>query len=224
DADGDGIDNGMDTCPFTPNLSDPFKASGPGTGDEDNDGIDDACDPDTTGAGASCPGGLTDCDGDLYLNRGDNCPQVANADNADADRDSIGDACDTEGNGPSVADGTPEEVTLQAAVSITGAAATATAAATGTATAAATGTATAAATKTATAAVTKTATATPKASPTATPKASPTASPTAAAAPGGAGLLEEDEGFPWAIVLIVAAAVVLLGGVGTAVLMRGRRP
>jgi len=227
DADGDGIANGMDTCPFVANLSDPTKPSGPGTGDEDNDGIDDACDPDTTGAGATCPGGLTDCDGDLYLNRGDNCPLVANADNADADRDGIGDVCDTEGNGPNSPDGTEEEVTLTSVVSITGAPPAETATAAATATPAVTATATAAVTGTPTAVATKTPTATPKASPTATPKPSPTPAATATAAGlGGGGLVgEEGGGFPvWAIGLIVAAAVVLVGGVGAAVLMRGRRP
>ena len=42
DADGDGIENDLDTCPFDVNEGDPRVA---GDGDPDNDGLDSACDP-----------------------------------------------------------------------------------------------------------------------------------------------------------------------------------
>jgi uncharacterized repeat protein (TIGR01451 family) len=107
DADVDCIENDLDTCPFDVNAGDPRVA---GSGDPDNDGIDDACDPEPEVAN-------TDADDDVYLNRGDNCPLVANPDNADADGDGIGDACDLD---PDTPDGVPIEVTLEVDVDIGG--------------------------------------------------------------------------------------------------------
>jgi hypothetical protein len=207
DADDDGIENGLDTCPFDKDT---------GT-DTDSDGIDDVCDPEPTVAN-------TDQDDDLYMNRGDTCPLVANGadqDNQkDTDTDGIGDLCDTTGNGPTVPDGTPVKTENTADVEITGGAAAASptaAAASPTAAApsptAAPGTAVASPTKAATAA----------ASPTKTAVASPvaTAQPPQ---PGGGGLLEGDEGFPtWAFFVIGVAAVLLLGSLGTAVTVTRRR-
>ena len=43
-----------------------------------------------------------DDDGDGALNTADNCPTIANANQADADRDGAGDACDSKPNGPDV--------------------------------------------------------------------------------------------------------------------------
>jgi hypothetical protein len=43
-----------------------------------------------------------DDDGDGVLNTADNCPTVANANQADADRDGAGDSCDSTPNGPDV--------------------------------------------------------------------------------------------------------------------------
>lgn len=57
-----------------------------GGGDVDGDLLPDACDP--------------DIDGDGVLNALDNCPTVANADQADIDGDNVGDACASEGSGP----------------------------------------------------------------------------------------------------------------------------
>jgi hypothetical protein len=108
DADGDNIENDLDTCPFTVNEGDPRVA---GSGDPDNDGIDNVCDPTPDEAN-------TDHDGDVYLNRGDNCPLVNNPDNADSDGDRIGDACDTEGNGPDTPDGDPIDAWLEVVVTI----------------------------------------------------------------------------------------------------------
>jgi Thrombospondin type 3 repeat len=96
DADGDGIENSLDTCAYTPNVGDPRIA---GSGDLDNDGLDAACDPNDNAS----TGTNSDQDGDGYLNRGDNCPLVANGQNEanvpgvgnqkDTDLVSIGDAC-----------------------------------------------------------------------------------------------------------------------------------
>jgi len=107
DADGDGIENDLDTCPFTVNEGDVRIA---GDGDSDNDGLDNACDPEPDVAN-------TDQDDDVYLNRGDNCPLVSNPDNADSDGDRIGDACDPN---PNTVDGEGPEVTVTETVTITG--------------------------------------------------------------------------------------------------------
>ena len=204
DADDDNIQNDLDTCPFDKN-----------TGvDTDNDGIDDVCDPTPNDAK------MGDEDSDGFLNRGDDCPSVANADQADKDADYIGDVCDTVGaggigQGPDVADGTPLTVAVDAPVEITGGAAA----------------------ESPTAAAPEesptTLIATPAASPTKTAVASPTktvvASPTtvATAVPattGGGGLLQDEEGFPtWAFFLIGVAAVLLLASLGTAVTVTRRR-
>jgi hypothetical protein len=121
DADNDGIENFLDTCPFdgNPDNFDPRSLSSPGDDDEyppgspSPDGIPNVCDP--TPDSNNPP---NDADGDLYLNRGDNCPLVANgvapgpdqipgtdddviigSDNQkDSDRDLIGDACDPHPN------------------------------------------------------------------------------------------------------------------------------
>ena len=84
DADSDGIDNGLDTCPHIQNAGDPRVGY---SGDDDNDGLDNACDP--------TPATKTlDPDGDLFPNRQDNCPLIDNEDQLDTDADGIGDVCD----------------------------------------------------------------------------------------------------------------------------------
>jgi hypothetical protein len=49
-------------------------------------------------------GALTDADGDSVPNRLDNCPTVANADQADADDDGLGNACDSDGDDDGIDD------------------------------------------------------------------------------------------------------------------------
>src|SRR5439155_1233083 len=89
DSDGDGIPDACDNCPAVANAN---------QADADGDGTGDACDP--------CPADpLNDQDGDgvcagvgfLSPMRGDrdNCPTVANADQANGDGDALGDACDS---------------------------------------------------------------------------------------------------------------------------------
>ncbi len=88
DADGDGYENLLDTCPFDINVGDPRIRS---DGDNDEDSLDAACDPDDS---------TTNSDQDLdgYLNRQDNCPLDANGEDQDnqrdTDTDQVGDACD----------------------------------------------------------------------------------------------------------------------------------
>jgi hypothetical protein len=99
DADNDGYENGLDTCPFEPNIGNPRV---PNDGDLDSDGLDAVCDPNddpVTG------GTNSDEDGDGYLNRQDNCPLIANGERDEATTgnqaededpgDGIGNPCDT---------------------------------------------------------------------------------------------------------------------------------
>jgi len=99
DADGDGIENALDTCPFDVNVGNPRV---PGDGDADQDGLDAACDPNDLFANA-------DEDGDKTLNRGDLCPLVPSGDPSgaqkDTDYDQLGDECDVYGKGPNAGDG-----------------------------------------------------------------------------------------------------------------------
>ncbi len=95
DADGDGVDEAIDTCAglYNPSQAD---ADDDQHGDEcdncpgdsnahqedlDADGLGDVCDP--------------DLDGDGVDNATDNCPHHPNPGQQDADSDGVGDACDT---------------------------------------------------------------------------------------------------------------------------------
>jgi hypothetical protein len=99
DADDDGVENAMDTCPFDVNVGNQRMS---GDGDADQDGLDAACDPNDLESNV-------DEDGDSSLNRADLCPLVAGLDPSgaqrDADTDQIGDECDVFGNEPEVRDG-----------------------------------------------------------------------------------------------------------------------
>ena len=94
DPDGDGITTD-DDCPTVFN---PIRPVDDGIqSDVDADGVGDVCDPcpldpDTTDCSTLDP---DDVDGDGIDNTVDNCPTVANADQADADNDDKGDVCDT---------------------------------------------------------------------------------------------------------------------------------
>ena len=81
DADGDGVPNAADNCPYRRNVD---------QHDDDGDGVGDACD--------NCPlvsnPGQEDADGDGVGDLCDNCAAVANADQADCNHDQVGDACE----------------------------------------------------------------------------------------------------------------------------------
>ncbi len=126
DADEDGFENYLDTCPYDENVDNPKET--PGTDAPSPDMIDPACDPDPA---VTCwPGSpydllplaqkgnyIYDCDVDGFYNSLDTCPLVPNGCNtaecagtwpwnaawdrqADSDADTIGDACDLHPNTP----------------------------------------------------------------------------------------------------------------------------
>jgi hypothetical protein len=89
DADGDGYENGLDTCAQAPNVGNPRVGL---DGDLDSDGLDAACDPDDNTVDS-------DEDADGYQNRQDNCPLDPNGEldeqnQLDTDKDQVGDLCD----------------------------------------------------------------------------------------------------------------------------------
>lgn len=97
DRDGDGIPDSADNCPdmfnpVRPQYTDRKQA------DYDNDGLGDICDfyPTCAANDDTCPKHVNpnDRDNDGIENLKDNCPDDANADQADADSDGIGDVCD----------------------------------------------------------------------------------------------------------------------------------
>lgn len=103
DTDLDGVPDCLDGCPNDPHKSTPG-ACGCGVSDADanSDGLPDCfsvdlcpTDPDKTSPGI-CGCGIpdTDSDGDGIADCIDNCPNIANANQADADGDGTGDACE----------------------------------------------------------------------------------------------------------------------------------
>jgi hypothetical protein len=109
DANGDGIENALDPCPFSAKSGwDPRATLVVGMpGDQDADGLPDACDPfPAVKSLHSADNGIggSDEDADGWQNRGDNCPLVPNGpreanvagvgNQTDTDGDGLGDACD----------------------------------------------------------------------------------------------------------------------------------
>jgi hypothetical protein len=104
----DGVMNGSDNCPLVAN---PLQEDTDGDGKGDvcdtveglcNDGADNDADGDVDCDDADCANALEcddptgDGDGDGFPNATDDCPFVANADQADTDGDGVGDVCDTQ--------------------------------------------------------------------------------------------------------------------------------
>jgi hypothetical protein len=105
DADGDGYENALDSCPLAVNAQNPHTTTGP-----DGDMIDSACDPTpAVNTGAGNHDADTGAGGGAWQNAGDNCPLMANGTQVETERttvyttaaprggprnDDIGDACD----------------------------------------------------------------------------------------------------------------------------------
>jgi hypothetical protein len=81
DSDNDGVFDGEDNCPNTPNSD---------QADNDSDDVGDVCDNCPTSAN----GDQGNSDGDGFGDVCDNCPIIANQSQADSDTDNYGDACD----------------------------------------------------------------------------------------------------------------------------------
>lgn len=122
DADGDGIADAEDNCPSIFNPVRPL--DGGKQADYDDDNVGDVCDPcPLEAASTTCKTfDPNDTDGDGVANLSDNCPSIANTDQADADSDQKGDACDLCPNETNVGDaGCPYDIpTLKTDASLQG--------------------------------------------------------------------------------------------------------
>lgn len=97
DQDGDGIADDVDNCPavFNPVFTTSVVPLFDEQPDADGDDLGDVCDPCPFEAGDGCVNADgNDIDDDGVANGEDNCPLIANGDQADADNDGHGDVCD----------------------------------------------------------------------------------------------------------------------------------
>ncbi len=107
DGDGDDICDAADLCPAVPDAGADLDGDGEGDACDDDDDGDGAPDEDEIACGSdAADDGSTpaDGDGDGICDALDNCPEIANADQADADGDDQGDACDVDADDDGVAD------------------------------------------------------------------------------------------------------------------------
>ncbi len=88
DSDGDGIDDGVDSCPLRANYD----------SDLDGDGIDAVCD----NCGSLANSDQSNPDGDNWGNVCDNCPSTWQYSQNDQDSDLIGDVCDDDRDGDGI--------------------------------------------------------------------------------------------------------------------------
>lgn len=104
DTDNDGIGNNADTDDDNDGLSDVDEVTVHGTNpldpDSDDDGVNDGTEV-AIGTDPLDP----DEDNDGVLNGADNCPLLANANQANFDGDSLGDVCDPDDDNDGVSDG-----------------------------------------------------------------------------------------------------------------------
>ncbi|NPU91032.1 MAG: hypothetical protein HPY82_03895 [Gammaproteobacteria bacterium] len=105
DDDNDSVADGSDNCPLVSNgdqlNTDADSMGNVCDGDDDGDGVGDAADAFPLNANETA-----DSDNDTVGNNGDNCPQVANTDQANNGDDDLGNVCDSDDDNDGVSDTT----------------------------------------------------------------------------------------------------------------------